>query len=132
MDVSDSEVFEEKSESKCLRVKVAIGSMCGPRDVAVDSPTVTTATGESTGQDRSSAAGIFVLTVEHVHGGGGVLLFVIVIILALVLAWCCARKKCWCSWKRARALDRSDSNGGNDDSQAIKTPSSSGWLPRSP
>ena len=36
MDVSDSEVFEEKSESKCLRVKVAIGSMCGPRDVAVD------------------------------------------------------------------------------------------------
>ena len=83
MDVSDSEVFEEESESKCVRVKVAIGSMCGPRDVAVDSPTVTTAAGESTGQDRSSAAGIFVLTVEHVHGGGGVLLFVIVIILAL-------------------------------------------------
>ena len=130
MDVSDSEVFEEKSESKCLRVKVAIGSMCGPRDVAVDSPTVTTATGESSGQDRSSAAGIFVLTVEHVHGGGGVLLFVIVIIFALVLAWCCARKKC-CSWKRARALDRSDSNGGNDDSEAgIKAPGSAGWLPR--
>ena len=105
--------------------------MCGPRDVAIDSPEVTTAEGESTGQDRSSAAGIFVLTVEHVHGGGGVLLFVIVIIFALVLAWCCARKKCWCSWKRARALDRSDSNGGNDDSeQAIKTPGSSGWLPR--
>ena len=131
MDVSDSEVFEEESESKCVRVKVAIGSMCGPRDVAVDSPTVTTATGESTGQDRSSAAGIFVLTVEHVHGGGGVLLFVIVIIFALVLAWCCARKKCWCSWKRARALDRSDSNGGNDDSEAgIKAPGSAGWLPR--
>ena len=105
--------------------------MCGPRDVAIDSPEVTTAEGESTGQDRSSAAGIFVLTVEHVHGGGGVLLFVIVIIFALVLAWCCARKKCWCSWKRARALDRSDSNGGNDDSEA-KTPGSSGWLPRSP
>ena len=104
--------------------------MCGPRDVAIDSPEVTTAEGESTGQDRSSAAGIFVLTVEHVHGGGGILLFVIVIIVALVLAWCCARKKC-CSWKRARALDRSDSNGGNDDSeQAIKTPGSSGWLPR--
>ena len=60
--------------------------MCGPRDVAIDSPEVTTAEGESTGQDRSSAAGIFVLTVEHVHGGGGVLLFVIVIIVALVLA----------------------------------------------
>ena len=128
MDVSDFEEFEEKSESKCLRVKVAIGSMCGPRDVAVDSPAVTTATGESTGQDRSSAAGIFVLTVEHVHGGGGVLLFVIVIIFALVLAWCCARNKC-CSWRRA--LDRSDSNGGNDDSEAgIKAPGSAGWLPR--
>merc|ERR1712012_149088 len=82
-------------------VKVVCGRMCGPRDVAIDSPEVTTAEGESTGQDRSSAAGIFVLTVEHVHGGGGVLLFVIVIIFALVLAWCCARK-CWCSWKRAR------------------------------
>ena len=129
MDVSDSEVFEEKSESKCLRVKVAIGSMCGPRDVAVDSPTVTTATGESTGQDRSSAAGIFVLMVEHVHGGGGVLLFVIVIILALVLAWCCARYKC-CSWRRP--LDRSGSDGGNDDSEAgTKAPGSVGWLPRS-
>ena len=128
MDVSDFEEFEEKSESKCLRVKVAIGSMCGPRDVAVDSPTVTTATGESTGQDRSSAAGIFVLTVEHVHGGGGVLLFVIIIIFALVLAWCCARNKC-CSWRRA--LDRNDSNGGNDDSEAgIKAPGSAGWLPR--
>ena len=121
-------MFEEKSESKCLRVKVAIGSMCGPRDVAVDSPTVTTATGESSGQDRSSAAGIFVLTVEHVHGGGGVLLFVIVIVFALVLAWCCARNKC-CSWRRA--LDRDDSNGGNDDSEAgIKAPGSAGWLPR--
>ena len=113
-------------------MKVVCGRMCGPRDVAIDSPEVTTAEGESTGQDRSSAAGIFVLTVEHVHGGGGVLLFVILIIFALVLAWCCARKKCWCSWKRARALDRSDSNGGNDDSEAIKTPGSSGWLPRSP
>ena len=114
--------FEEKSESKCCR------SMCGPRDVAVDSPTVTTATGESTGQDRSSAAGIFVLTVEHVHGGGGVLLFVIVIVFALVLAWCCARNKC-CSWRRA--LDRNDSNGGNDDSEAgIKAPGTAGWLPR--
>ena len=100
--------------------------MCGPRDVSVDSPTVTTATGESSGQDRSSAAGIFVLTVEHVHGGGGMLLFVIVI--ALVLAWCCARKKC-CSWRRA--LDRNDSNGGNDDSEAgIKAPGTAGWLPR--
>ena len=109
-------------------MKVASGSMCGPRDVAVDSPEVTTAAGESTGQDRSSAAGIFVLTVEHVHGGGGVLLFVIVIIFALVLAWCCAWKKC-CSWRRA--LDRSDSNGGNDDSEAgIKAPGSAGWLPR--
>ena len=113
-------------------MKVVCGRMCGPRDVAIDSPEITTAEGESTGQDRSSAAGIFVLTIEHVHGGGGVLLFVIVIIFALVLAWCCARKKCWCSWKRARALDRSDSNGGNDDSEAIKTPGSSGWLPRSP
>ena len=27
------------------------------------------------GQDKSSAAGIFVLTVEHVHGGGDVLAF---------------------------------------------------------
>ena len=125
MDVSDSEVSEEKSESKCWRVKVAIRSMCGPRDVAIDSPEVTTATGESTGQDRSSAAGIFVLTVEHVHGGGGVLLFVIVIIFALVLAWW---NKC-CSWRRA--LDRSDSNGGNDDSETgIKAPGSAGWLPR--
>ena len=129
MDVSDSEVFEEESESKCVRVKVAIRTMCGPRDVAVDSPTVTTATGESTGQDRSSAAGIFVLTVEHVHGGGGVLLFVIVIILALVLAWCCARYKC-CSWRRP--LDRSGSDGGNDDSETgTKAPGSVGWLPRS-
>ena len=103
--------------------------MCGPRDVSVDSPTVTTATGESSGQDRSSAAGIFVLTVEHVHGGGGVLLFVIVIVFALVLAWCCARKKC-CSWRRA--LDRNDSNRGNDDSElaGIKGPGTAGWLPR--
>ena len=82
-----------------------VGSMCGPRDVAVDSPTVTTATGEASGQDRSSAAGIFVLTVEHVHGGGGVLLFVFVIVLALVLAWCCARKKC--SWSRIFSMPRS-------------------------
>ena len=103
--------------------------MCGPRDVAIDSPEVTTAEGESTGQDRSSAAGIFVLTVEHVHGGGGVLLFVIVIIFALVLAWCCARYKC-CSWRRP--LDRSGSDGGNDDSEAgTKAPGSVGWLPRS-
>ena len=58
--------------------------MCGPRDVAVNSPTVTTATGESSGQDRSSAAGIFVLTVEHVQEGGGVLLFVIVVLCTLV------------------------------------------------
>ena len=100
--------------------------MCGPRDVAVDSPTVTTATGESSGQDRSSAAGIFVLTVEHVHGGGGVLLFVIVIVLALVLAWCCARKKC--SWRRT--LNRNNS-GGNDDSETgTKGPGTAGWLPR--
>ena len=101
--------------------------MCGPRDVAVDSPTVTTATGESSGQDRSSAAGIFVLTVEHVHGGGGVLLFVIVIVLALVLAWCCARKKC----SRRRTLDRSNS-GGNDDSETGTKggPGTAGWLPR--
>ena len=42
--------------------------MCGPRDVALDSPTVTTAGGEATGQDKSSAAGIFVLTVEHGTG----------------------------------------------------------------
>ena len=47
MDVSDFEEFEEKSESKCLRVKVAIGSMCGPRDVAVDSPSAVVTSGES-------------------------------------------------------------------------------------
>ena len=100
--------------------------MCGPRDVSVDSPTVTTATGESSGQDRSSAAGIFVLTLEHVHGGGGVLLFVVVIVLALVLAWCCARKKC--SWRRT--LDRNNSGGNNDSETGTKGPGTAGWLPR--
>ena len=103
-----------------------VGSMCGPRDVAVDSPTVTTATGEASGQDRSSAAGIFVLTVEHVHGGGGVLLFVFVIVLALVLAWCCARKKC--SW--SRTVDRGSSGGNDDPDSGIKGPGTAGWLPR--
>ena len=53
--------------------------MCGPR--------------EATGQDKSSAAGIFVPTVEHVHGGGGVLVFVVVLALALALIWCCARRR---------------------------------------
>ena len=100
--------------------------MCGPRDVAVDSPTVTTATGEASGQDRSSAAGIFVLTVEHVHGGGGVLLFVLVIVLALALAWCCARRKC--SW--SRTVDRSSSGGSDDSDSGIKGPGTAGWLPR--
>ena len=67
--------------------------MCGPRDIAVGSPTTTTAGGEATGQDKSSAAGIFVPTVEHVHGGGGVLVFVVVLALALALIWCCARRR---------------------------------------
>ena len=57
------------------------------------SPTTTTAGGEATGQDKSSAAGIFVPTVEHVHGGGGVLVFVVVLALALALIWCCARRR---------------------------------------
>ena len=71
--------------------------MCGQRDVALDSPTVTTAGGEATGQDKSSAAGIFVLTVEHVHGGGGVLAFVLVLALTLSLLWCCAKRRLpWC------------------------------------
>ena len=101
-------------------------SMCGPRDVAIDSPVVTTATGEASGQDRSSAAGIFVLTVEHVHGGGGVLLFVLVIVLALALAWCCTRRGC--PW--GRTADRSSSGGSDDSDSGAKGPGTAGWLPR--
>ena len=100
--------------------------MCGPRDVAVDSPAVTTAAGEAKGQDRSSAVGIFVLTVEHVHGGGGVLVFVLILVLALALAWCCARRKL--HW--GRAADRS--SGGSepkDDDSGAKGPGTPGWLP---
>ena len=82
--------------------------MCGPCDVALDFPAVTTAAGEATGQDRSSAAGIFVLTVEHVHGGGGVLVFVLILVLALALAWCCARRRL--PW--GRPADRS--SGGRE------------------
>ena len=101
--------------------------MCGPRDVALDSPTVTTAGEEATGQDRSSAAGIFVLTVEHVHRGGGVLVFVLILVLALALAWCCARRRL----PRGRVADRS--SGGvepkDDDSGGKGSPGTPGWLP---
>ena len=101
--------------------------MCGPRDVAVDSPAVTTATGEATGQDSSSAAGIFVLTVEHVHGGGGVLVFVLILVLALALAWCCARRKLLCG----RAADRSSGSREpkDEDSGGKGGPGTPGWLP---
>ena len=101
--------------------------MCGPRDVAVDSPAVTTAAGEATGQDRLSAAGIFILTVKHVHGGGGVLVFVLILVLALALAWCCARRRL--PW--GRAADRSSGGGEpkDDNSGGKGGPGTPGWLP---
>ena len=73
-----------------------------------------------------SAAGIFILTVKHVHGGGGVLVFVLILVLALALAWCCARRKL--PW--GRAADRS--SGGSepkDDDSGAKGPGTPGWLP---
>ena len=102
--------------------------MCGPRDVALDSPTGATAGGEATGQDRSSATGIFFLTVEHVHGGGGVLAFVVVLALALALIWCCARRRL--PW--GRVADRGGSGGRepkDDDSGGKGGPGTPGWLP---
>ena len=102
--------------------------MCGPRDVALDSPTVTTAGGEATGQDKSSAAGIFVLTVEHVHGGGGVLAFVVVLALALALIWCCARRRL--PWGRvADRGSRGKEPEGDDSGGRGGGPGTPGWLP---
>ena len=104
--------------------------MCGPRDVALDSPTVTTASGEATGQDNSSSTGIFVLTVEHLHGGGGVLAFVLVLAFTLSLLWCCAKRRLpWCrvaergSGGRVHKEDKDDEFGGKGG------PGTTGWLP---
>ena len=101
--------------------------MCGPRDVSLDSPTVTTAGGEATGQDKSSAAGIFVLTVEHVHGGGGVLAFVLVLALTLSLLWCCAKRRL--PWGRMADRGSGGREHKGDDSGGKGGPGTPGWLP---
>ena len=95
--------------------------MCVPRDVALDSPTVTTAGGEATGQD------IFVLTVEQVHGGGGVLAFVVVLALALALIWCCARRRL--PWGRVADRGSGGREPEGDDSGGKGGPGTPGWLP---
>ena len=107
----------------------ALVEMCGPRDVAVGSPTTTAAGGEGTGQDKSSASGIFVLTVEHVHGGSGVMIFMVFLALTLALIWCCARKGLsWCCrTDRGSAGSRGpEGDGTNGKGSGPGTP---GWLP---
>ena len=67
--------------------------MCGPTPVKVGTSDTVEATKGGTGIDQSSSTGLFVLSIEHLHGGGGVLLFVIVFVFVFGLAWWCARRR---------------------------------------
>ena len=66
--------------------------MCGPASAKVGTKDHIEAAKESTGVDQSSSSGLFVLSIEHLHGGGGVLLFVGGLCLVFYLAWWCARR----------------------------------------
>ena len=67
--------------------------MCGTTSAKVGTADTVKAAGEGTGVDQSAASGVFVLSIEHLHGGGGVLFLVAVLVVVCAVVWWCTRRR---------------------------------------
>ena len=67
--------------------------MCGSNSAKVGTSDIMKTSEGGTGVDQSSASGLFVLSIEHLHAGGEVLLFVAIFALACAFVWWCATKR---------------------------------------